>query len=64
LFDFELKLLCKICERNKKTEKEKEENEIKIEKGPREPLGPEEKSDPQPTYLFTEPLPSSPLFPR
>jgi hypothetical protein len=41
-----LNLKCKIYEGNKKTEKEKEENKIKIEKGLGESLGPDQRKEP------------------
>jgi hypothetical protein len=50
-----LKHYCKIYEEIKKTEKEKKQK--KYEKGLGEPLGPEMKRDPRPTYLHTEPVP-------
>jgi hypothetical protein len=39
---------CKSYEEIKKTEKEKRENKIKIEKGLWEPLGPDQKRSPRP----------------
>jgi hypothetical protein len=39
-----LKHFCKSYKRNKKIEKQKEENKIKIEKGRRERFGPEEET--------------------
>jgi hypothetical protein len=43
-----LKHLCKIYERNKKAEKEKEKEENKNITGPRKPIRPSRRNNPQP----------------
>jgi hypothetical protein len=43
-----LNQICKGYKRNKKAEKEKEKEEIKIEKGLREPFRPRSETSPQP----------------
>jgi hypothetical protein len=49
--------ICKSYEEIKKTEKEKEENKIKIEKGSGGTFRPSRRSNPQPIYYLPEPVP-------
>jgi hypothetical protein len=54
----DLDSICKIYKRNKKTEKkEKEENKIKIEKGPGQRFGPEQKQARGPLNHFPNKYP-------
>jgi hypothetical protein len=53
-----LKHFCKRYKRNKKNRKRKEENKLKIEKGPEEPIWPGIRIGLQPIYSFPESVPS------
>jgi hypothetical protein len=55
--------ICKIYERNKKTEKEKKKRKEKYEMDPGETFRPSRRNSPRPNPASPEPVPNLPLSP-